>query len=71
MEEYCYLGSEEAAYMERMYEEHSLTARTFHKVLRVARTIADLAGDEAITQKHLFEAVLYKSIDKKYWEMGV
>ena len=65
---YCHLGEKETTYMHSAFDDKDLTARTYHKVLRVARTIADLAGDERITTDHLFEAILYKSIDKKYWE---
>ena len=44
------------------------TARTYHKVIRVARTIADLEGKEHIGIDHLMLACTYKSMDKKYWE---
>ncbi len=46
MEEYCALGTEEEAYMELVFEQLALTARTYHKLLRVARTIADMEGSE-------------------------
>ncbi|MBP5325888.1 MAG: YifB family Mg chelatase-like AAA ATPase, partial [Pseudobutyrivibrio sp.] len=46
IEKFCPLKEQEAKYMEAMYEKYSLTARTYHKILRVARTIADMAGDE-------------------------
>ena len=44
-----------------------LSARAYHKVLRVARTIADIDGSEEITQIHLMEAVGYRMTDGKYW----
>ena len=44
-----------------------LTARTYHKILRVARTIADLDYSEKVTEKHLKEAIAHRSLDKKYW----
>ena len=53
--------------MENIYEKMGLTARTYHKILRVARTIADLEGEEQIMLKHLNEAVCYRSIDDKFW----
>lgn len=70
IETFCALGEEELDYMEDMYEKYSLTARTYHKVLKVARTIADMAGCEDIGLVHLQEAILYRGLDKKYWEEG-
>lgn len=67
--EFCALGKKENAYMERMYEKLQLSARAYHKILKVARTIADLSGSERITTRHLTEAVCYRSMDKKYWEV--
>ncbi|MBR5636452.1 MAG: magnesium chelatase, partial [Pseudobutyrivibrio sp.] len=52
------------------YEKYSLTARTYHKVLKVARTIADMDESETITRIHLQEALLYRGLDRKYWEEG-
>lgn len=67
LEEYCHLEKSEAEYMEEIYEKMSLTARTYHKILRVARTIADLDGKEQIELTHLMEAVCYRNIDSKFW----
>lgn len=67
LEEFCWLGKKEAEYMEQMYEKMSLTARTYHKILRVARTIADLKGEKDIQIKHLSEAVCYRNVDRKFW----
>lgn len=66
---YCRLGKKETAYMERIYEKLQLTARAYHKILRLARTIADLDESSSITTRHLTEAVCYRSLDKKYWEV--
>ncbi len=53
--------------MEQMYKKLSLTARTYHKLLRVARTIADLAHADRIRLKDLNEAVCYRGIDEQFW----
>ena len=65
---YCRLDEDCTQYMRGAYERYSLTARTYHKVLKVARTIADMAGSEEIELNHLGEAVMYRGLDKKYWE---
>lgn len=68
IDKFCPLKEEEADFMKGMYEKYSLTARTYHKVLKVARTIADMDGKEDIEMPHLIEAVAYRGLDKKYWE---
>ena len=45
----------------------SLTARTYHKILRIARTIADMREADTIGIMDLQEAVCYRSIDEKFW----
>ncbi len=65
---FCPLSEQDTIYMEEMYNKYSLTARTYHKVLRVARTLADMNGQEDITRSNLQEALLYRGLDKKYWE---
>ena len=55
--------------MERIYEKLHLSARAYHKILKVARTIADLDASEQITVRHLTEAVCYRSLDRKFWEV--
>lgn len=64
---YVELGERERKMMELAFEKIGLTARTYHKILRVARTIADLDYSEKVKEKHLKEAIAYRSLDKKYW----
>ena len=64
---YCTLESKEEAFMEKAFRNMELSARAYHKILKVARTIADLDGSERIQEKHLCEAVCYRSVDRRYW----
>lgn len=64
---YCSLGEREESMMRRMFEQMKLSARGYHRVLRVARTIADLAGEEEITLAHLGEAICYRGVEEKFW----
>lgn len=67
LDEFCGLGAKEQDYMEQMYEKIALTARTYHKILRVARTIADMEQEEQILVRHLTEAICYRNIDTRFW----
>lgn len=67
VKKYCVLGGEERELMEETFIKLELTARAYCKILKVARTIADLNGSEGIGQEHLAEAICYRSVDKKYW----
>ena len=53
--------------MKKIYNYLNLSARGYHKILKTARTIADLENSEEILQRHLNEAVCYRGLDKKYW----
>ena len=67
IEKYCSLGQREEEIMKHAFDKVGLTARTYHKVLKVARTIADLAGEDKIQVCHLAEAIGYRLPDDKYW----
>lgn len=60
IKQYCSLDGECTRLVEKVYESMGLTARSYHKLLKVARTIADLDGGGPITKAHLSEALLYK-----------
>lgn len=66
MERYCALQPEEQKCMERLYHSLQLSARAYHRILRVARTIADLDGAERIETGHLMEAAFYRP-SMEYW----
>lgn len=60
MESYCRLGVEERSTMEQLYRSLQLSARAYHRILKVARTIADLEEAEEIGVEHLLEAAFYR-----------
>lgn len=60
MERFCALGENEKRCMEKLYHEMGLSARSYHRILKVARTIADLAGEERIQTQHLLEAAMFR-----------
>lgn len=65
--EFCKIDEKQKAFLERSFEKLGLSARAYDKILRVARTIADLDGIENIQLAHLTEAVQYRSLDRKFW----
>lgn len=60
---YCVMEQETKMQLRRIYEQKQLTARAYHRMIRVARTIADLENSEKIEMRHLNEAVLYRPAD--------
>ena len=64
IEKYCGLSSQDEALLAQVMERFRLSARAYHKILKVARTIADLAGSDTIRTVHLTEAVSYRSMDR-------
>lgn len=67
IKKYCVLGETEQALMEQVFRQMNLSARAYHKIIKVARTIADLDGAERIGTIHLSEAICYRMNDAKYW----
>ncbi|WP_432628011.1 YifB family Mg chelatase-like AAA ATPase [Brotaphodocola sp.] len=67
IEQFCELGKAEEQFLEKIYKRLSLSARGCHKILKVARTIADLEKSERILQSHLAEAVSYRETEEIYW----
>ena len=64
LEEYCRLGDDESEMLRKMYDKLGLSARAHSKILKIARTIADLDGSENIELKYLSEAIGLRNLDR-------
>ena len=62
---HCEIDGRTQALLERAIERLGLSARAYTRVLKVARTIADLAGDERVTSAHVAEAIGYRTLDRR------
>ena len=67
IDKYCRLDEKSKALVKKIYDVMGLSARGYHKILKLARTIADLAGDADINANHISEAIQYRALDRKYW----
>jgi len=64
---YCALDEATLELLKMAMTELKLSARAYDRILKVARTIADLAGAERLTSEHISEAIQYRSLDRQLW----
>lgn len=67
LKKFCRLGRPARELLERAMEELGLSARAWDRILKVSRTIADLAGAEELAPEHVSEAIQYRVLDRKLW----
>lgn len=67
IKKYCQLNEEAKDLLKMALEQLGFTARSYDKILKVARTIADLAGSKDILSEHVSEAIQYRSLDRDLW----
>lgn len=64
LRQFCAIDDAASSHMQRIYEQKQLTARSYHRILKTARTIADLEGSRDIQIPHLNEAVFYRPVEQ-------
>lgn len=67
VKKYCKISEESDMMLRYAFEKLNLSARAYNRILKVARTIADLEGCDDIKDEHIIEAISYRSMDSKYW----
>ena len=67
IEKYCKLTNNGKKILEKAFEKLGLSARAYGRILKVARTIADLDNKTDIEEEHIAEAIGYRNLDRKYW----
>ena len=67
LKKYCVLSEDAQNYLKLSFDKLGMSARAYDRILKVARTVADLQGSDLIEKKHIFTAVSFRSLDRKYW----
>ena len=68
-EEFFRVGEKQKKLLENAFETLNLTARSYHKILKVTRTIADLEESKDILERHILQAICYRNVDRKFWSV--
>ena len=68
MQKYCVLTTSASAILRNAFDKMGMSGRAYDRILKVARTIADLEGADLIDAPHIAEALQFRSLDRKYWQ---
>lgn len=67
IKKYCVTSDRAKTFLEKAMKELEFSARGYYKILKIARTIADLNASEIIEEEHIAEAIQYRSLDRRWW----
>lgn len=67
LKKFCKLTADAEKYLELSFERLGMSARAYDRILKVARTIADIDASDSIEKQHIFSAISFRSLDRKYW----
>lgn len=68
IEKFCSIDAQSKELLKMAFERLGLSGRAYGRILKVARSIADLEGEENIKCSHVAEAIQYRNLDRKYWK---
>lgn len=67
LKKYCVMEDKASGYLKMAFEKLGMSARAYDRILKIARTVADLDGSEIIKREHIFSSISFRTLDKKYW----
>ena len=65
--QFCELDADGEAMLDQVFVQHAFSARSYTRILKLARTIADLAGEDRMRLEHVSEAIQYRSTERHFW----
>ena len=67
LRKFCIMTDEASEYLSQSFDKLGLSARAYDRILKVARTVADLSGHKNIEKSDILSAIRFRSLDRKYW----